>query len=104
MAISWIGSMNDLQARFLAARQKYLARVGSLVKMPYRPGDPTVEVEAIIELTTAKAYLLKPTMGKLQEVWLPKSQMVGMTDPAESGARLFTVTQWWADKSGVLDE
>jgi hypothetical protein len=67
--------------------------------MPYRPGDPTVEVEARIEITTAKAYLIEPTMSMKSEVWLPKSQVVGMTDPDENGIRIFTVTQWWHDKA-----
>ena len=71
--------------------------------MPYRPGDPTVEVEARVEVTTAKAYLIEPTMGKVQQTWLPKSQVVQMTDPDENGNRVFTVTLWWYDKAD-LDE
>jgi len=71
--------------------------------MPYRPGDPTVEVEARIETSTAKAYLIEPTMGKVTQTWLPKSQVVGMTEPDENGNRVFTVTQWWYDKA-ELDE
>lgn len=71
--------------------------------MPYREGDPTVELEARIEVTTAKAYLIEPTMGKKQ-VWLPKSQTVQMSDLQENGMRTFTVTQWWASQSGVMDE
>jgi hypothetical protein len=72
--------------------------------MPYRPGDPTVDIEAGIEVTTAKAYLLKPTMGVKTEVWLPKSQMVEMTDPDENGLRVFTVTEWWHKQAGIDDE
>jgi hypothetical protein len=71
--------------------------------MPYREGDPTVEVEATIEVTTAKAYLIYPTMGSKKEVWLPKSQTVAMTEPSDSGTRVFTVTKWWADRA-ELDE
>jgi hypothetical protein len=71
--------------------------------MPYRDGDPTVELEARIEVTTAKAYLIEPTMGKKQ-VWLPKSQTVQMSDLQENGMRTFTVTEWWANQSGVMDE
>jgi len=71
--------------------------------MPYRPGDPTVEVEARIETSTAKAYLIEPTMGKVTQTWLPKSQVVGMTEPDENGNRVFTVTLWWYDKA-ELDE
>jgi len=63
--------------------------------MPYRDGDPTVEVEAKIEVTTAKAYLVKPTMGPKDQVWLPKSQTVEMSDADENGLRTFTVTDWW---------
>jgi hypothetical protein len=67
--------------------------------MPYRPGDDTVEVEAKVETATAKAYLIEPTMGRIDKVWLPKSQVVGMTEPDEHGNRVFTVTQWWYGKS-----
>ena len=69
--------------------------------MPYRAGDPTVSVEAEIETTTAKAYLIKPTMGPKDQVWLPKSQTIEMSDPDENGLRLFTVTQWWYGVSGL---
>ena len=67
--------------------------------MPYRPGDPTVELEARIEMATAKAYLIEPTMGAKSEVWLPKSQVVGMTEPDDNGLRTFTVTTWWFQKA-----
>ena len=67
--------------------------------MPYRPGDPTVELEARIETTTAKAYLIEPVMGTKREVWLPKSQTVEMTDADENGNRTFTVTEWWYNKA-----
>jgi hypothetical protein len=72
--------------------------------MPYRAGDPTVELEATIEVTTAKAYLIHPTMGSKKEIWLPKSQVVGISDPDENGQKIFTVTKWWADRAEVLDE
>ena len=67
--------------------------------MPYRPGDPTVEIEARIEVTTAKAYLIEPTMGEKLQMWLPKSQTVGMTEADENGLRTFTVTKWWHDRA-----
>lgn len=72
--------------------------------MPYRAGDPTVEVEAKVETQTAKAYLIEPTMGMINQVWLPKSQVVGATEPNEEGTRVFTVTQWWYDKSEIGKE
>jgi hypothetical protein len=71
--------------------------------MAYRAGDPTVELEGRIEVTTAKAYLIEPTTGKKKEVWLPKSQTVSMTEPDENGNRTFVVTEWWHDKA-ELDE
>jgi hypothetical protein len=71
--------------------------------MPYRPGDPTVQVEAEIEVTTAKAYLIKPTMGGKDQVWLPKSQTVSMSEPDENGLRVFEVTEWWYDKSEIAE-
>jgi hypothetical protein len=71
--------------------------------MPYREGDPTVELEAKVEVTTAKAYLIHPTMGPKEEVWLPKSQTVAMGEPDEHGNRQFVVTQWWARQAGVTE-
>jgi hypothetical protein len=71
--------------------------------MAYRPGDPTVDLEARIEATTAKAYLIEPTMGTKEQVWLPKSQMVSMTDPDENGNRVFTVTEWWFFKAELQE-
>jgi hypothetical protein len=72
--------------------------------MAYRPGDPTVEIEARIETTTAKAYLIEPTMGKVKQVWLPKSQTVEMSEPDEDGNRVFAVTEWWFGVSGLDDD
>jgi hypothetical protein len=72
--------------------------------MPYRPGDPTREVEARVEVTTAKAYLIEPTMGRVSQTWLPKSQVVGMTEADENGLRTFTVTEWWYGKSEIGDD
>lgn len=71
--------------------------------MAYRPGDPTKELEARVEVTTAKAYLIEPTMGMKREVWLPKSQVVSMGEPDEDGNRPFVVTQWWYDKAEMGD-
>jgi plasmid maintenance system antidote protein VapI len=67
--------------------------------MAYRQGDPTVELEARIEVTTAKAYLIEPVMGMKKEVWLPKSQTVSMSDADENGNRTFVVTEWWHNKA-----
>ena len=67
--------------------------------MPYREGDATVDVEASIEVTTPKAYLIHPTMGAKKEVWLPKSQTVSMTEPDDNGNRVFTVTKWWYERA-----
>ena len=63
--------------------------------MAYRPGDPTKELEARIEVTTAKACLIEPVMGTKREVWLPKSQVVSVGEPNEDGNRQFVVTEWW---------
>lgn len=71
--------------------------------MPYRPGDPTVEFEAKVTASTAKAYLVEPTLGHKWEVWLPKSQIVGETEADQNGLRTFTVTEWWYEKSGIDD-
>ena len=72
--------------------------------MPYRPGDPTVTIEARVEHTTAKAYLIEPTMGKVKQTWLPKSQVVEMSDADENGNRTFEVTEWWYNQAGLNDD
>lgn len=69
--------------------------------MGYRSGDPTEMLEAVIEHTTAKAYLINPTMGSKREVWLPKSQVVEMGDSDENGNRIFTVTEWWYKRAEI---
>ena len=71
--------------------------------MPYREGDPTFEFEGRVEVTTAKARLVYPTMGP-EKVWVPKSQTVEIGDPDEHGNCLFLVTEWWASQSGIMDE
>jgi hypothetical protein len=91
--------MHEWQKRYLKALKKYLTATTGCVKMPYRSGDPTVEVEARVETATAKAYLIEPAMGMKSEVWLPKSQVVGMTEPDDNGMRIFTVTEWWYNKA-----
>lgn len=72
--------------------------------MPYRDGDPTVQIEAEIEVTTAKAYLIHPTMTVKKEVWLPKSQTVEMSEADENGMRVFTVTEWWYNRAELDEE
>jgi hypothetical protein len=68
--------------------------------MPYRDGDETVSLEAKVEVVTAKARLIKPTMGP-EEAWLPKSQTVSMEPIDGDGNFLFVVTKWWADKNSI---
>lgn len=70
--------------------------------MGFRRGDETVEFEAKIEMTTAKAYLLDTTMGPSEPVWVPKSQVVEMSDADEDGNRTFVVTEWIAKKNGLV--
>jgi hypothetical protein len=65
--------------------------------MGYKAGDETYEFEGRVEVTTAKAYLVFPTMGPAK-VWVPKSQVVRMDDPDENGNRMFVVTEWWWKK------
>lgn len=66
--------------------------------MGYRNGDETAVIEAKINHTTPKAYLLELTLGG--EAWLPKSQVVRMGEPDIDGNRDFTVTLWIAEKNG----
>jgi hypothetical protein len=96
--------MTDL-ARFVEliwGKKPNLTEITECAKMPYRDGDPTREFEGRIEFTSAKAHLVYPTMGPL-EVWVPKSQIVEMGDPDENGNRLFLVTEWWVNQSGMKE-
>lgn len=68
--------------------------------MGYRNGDETVAVEGKIEMTTAKAYLVHFTLGG--ECWLPKSQVVSMEEPDMDGNRNIIITQWIAEKNGLV--
>lgn len=68
--------------------------------MGYRSGDETVEFEGKVEVTTAKAYLIIPTMGPA-EVWLPKSQVISMSDADMDGNRTLVITEWIAKKNGL---
>ena len=96
-------TMAEWQKRYLIARSKYLISTSGPKKMAYRPGDPTVELEARVEVTTAKAYLIEPVMGAKREVWLPKSQVVSMGEADPDGNRTFVVTEWWYNKAELKE-
>lgn len=64
-----------------------------------RIGDETVAVEGKIIFSTPKAYLVEMTLGG--EYWLPKSQLVAMSDPDIDGNREFIITEWIAEKNGL---
>lgn len=68
--------------------------------MGYNNGDETVEFEAAVEVTTAKARLLLPTVGP-DQAWCPKSVTISMTDVG-GGLFVFVVHKWWAAKNGLV--
>lgn len=68
--------------------------------MGYREGDETYSFEGKIEFSTQKAHLVIPTIGS--QVWVPKSQLVSMSDPDGDGNRNFVVTEWWYKKQKDL--
>ena len=76
----------------------YLTEPQERDKMPYRPGDPTREIEGKIEFESEKAFLVIPTMGPNQ-IWIPKSQIVDQSEPDGDGNIMFEVTEWWYGKS-----
>lgn len=59
-----------------------------------------IEMEARIEHVTEKSYLVEPTIG--EQFWLPKSQVVSRTDPDPDGLVVFQITEWIAEKRGLL--
>lgn len=64
--------------------------------------NETVQIEARIEHTTAKAYLLEPTM--YQQNWVAKSQVVDIGDADMDGNRMFTISKWVAEKNGWTED
>lgn len=70
-------------------------------KVGGRIGDETVEVECRIEAKTAKAYLIQPTSVGPDECWIPKSQVVSVTDIG-NGLFILHITEWIAGKNGLV--
>lgn len=68
--------------------------------MPYREGDPTYELEGKTVNQTLKAYLVDITL--VGEQWIPKSQVVSVSDPDVKGNRDWVVTEWWARQAGLI--
>jgi hypothetical protein len=64
-----------------------------------RNDDETIEVEGHIEVQTAKAVLFFPTIG--EKCWIPKSQIVSMSEPDTEGNLMIEMTQWIARKNGL---
>ena len=68
----------------------------------YREREGTYEFEGKIEFVTAKAYLVVPTIGPTQ-VWVPKSQIIDMSERDPDGNVMFEVTEWWATNSDMKE-
>ena len=69
--------------------------------MAERIGDEEYELEAKVEFTTPKAWLVIDTMSSKQ-AWLPKSQGRIIRDVDPDGNTLFAVSNWWIKKSGFI--
>lgn len=69
--------------------------------MGYRDGDEVVVIEGKVSYTTAKAHLVE-LLNTENEVWLPKSQIVSMSDPDMDGNREIRITEWIAKKNGLI--
>lgn len=65
----------------------------------FKNGDETVAIEGKVMHQTPKAYLIEATLGG--EYWLPKSQIVSMSDPDIDGNREIVITDWIAGKNGL---
>jgi hypothetical protein len=66
-----------------------------------RIGDEMVEIEAKVEHTTSKAWLIIDNMSQKQ-AWLPKSVGTIVQDVDMDGNTIFNVKEWWARKNGLI--
>lgn len=64
-------------------------------------GDEEYELEAKVEHTTSKAWLVIDNMSGKQ-AWLPKSQGRILRDVDPEGNTVFAVSNWWIKKSGFI--
>lgn len=70
--------------------------------MSFRSGDEMVQIEATIEHSTAKAWLINDLMSGKQ-VWLPKSVGTMLEEPDPStGNVIFNCQEWWCKKNGLI--
>lgn len=64
-------------------------------------GDEEYEIEAKVEHTTAKAWLIEDsTTGK--QAWLPKSVGRIIRERDDDGNLLFAAPEWWVHKNRML--
>jgi len=69
--------------------------------MGERIGDETIEIEATVERTSDKAWLINDMMSGKQ-IWLPKSVGTIIQERDDQGHVLFNVKQWWAKDRGLI--
>jgi len=70
--------------------------------MGFRIGDETVAIEGVIISQTEKAYLVAFTAVGPDEAWIPKSQVMSMSEPGPKGEIEFIITEWIAKKNGLI--
>jgi hypothetical protein len=69
--------------------------------MGERVGDEMVTIEAKVEHSTEKAWLIIDNMSGKQ-AWLPKSVGKIIEDVDRDGNTLFEAKEWWARKNGMI--
>lgn len=63
--------------------------------------EEDVQIEATVEHTTQKAWLIIDTMTQKQ-AWLPFSVGTIIEEVDRDGHTMFMVKHWWAKKNGLL--
>jgi len=66
--------------------------------MAERMGDEEYEIEAKLEHSTSKAWLITDNMSGHQ-AWLPKSVGRVVREADEDGNILFAAPEWWVKKN-----
>lgn len=72
----------------------------------YQNSEEGAEVELYVYNLSDAAFLVGESIREPEDdrekYWLPKSQVLEMSEPRGDGSRTFTVREWWARKNGLI--